>query len=54
MVELTGEEIIYLWEKKYGAKFPDELSLEKAGAAVLLEYGAEAIEVELKKAFENG
>lgn len=53
IIELNEDEVIYLWQKKYRAKMPSNLSLKKAAEAVLLEYGAERIEIELKRAYEN-
>ena len=46
-IELTKDEVIYLWEKEWGCPMPDELGLQSAAEAVLLVYGAEMIEREL-------
>ena len=46
-IELTGAEIIYLWEKVYKDDYPEGLNLRKAAEAVLLEIGAHRIREEL-------
>lgn len=46
-IELTGDEVIYLWEKVYEADYPEGLSLQKAAEAVLLTIGAHAMRKEI-------
>lgn len=49
IIELDEYEIRYLWEKRFNAKLPEELSLEDAAKAILAEYGGEQIEVVLRE-----
>lgn len=48
-IELTRDEVIYLWEKEWGAPMPESLSLRSAAEAVLLVYGAERMQLCLRK-----
>lgn len=48
-IELTREEIIYLWEKEWGVPMPEDLGLRSAAEAVLLVYGVERMAICLRK-----
>jgi len=43
-IELTAEEIQWLWQEAHDAPFPDGLGLRFAAEAVLLTFGASKIE----------
>lgn len=44
-IELTREEIEYLWELEWGAPIPEVMTLQSAAEAVLLQYGSERMQI---------
>ena len=48
-IELTREEVQYLWELEWGAPMPEGLGLRSAAEACLLQYGAERMQLTLAR-----
>jgi len=44
MLELTRDEVIYLWQEAHGVPFPKNLEIGRAAEACLLTLGAGKIE----------